>query len=399
MREPRLYVSTADEIISGEATDIYFVRTRRILEAKGLGDTLVRMEVHAYSLPKGYEWGVFAGLEEALAILKGRKVNVYAMPEGTLFKAFEPVMVIEGPYNEISVLETPILGVLRHATSIATRAARIRKLARDKTVLFFGLRALHPAIYPMADRAAYIGGVDGVSGVLSEKYLGIKPQGTMPHALILVFADPIKAWKAFDEVVEKDVPRIALTDTLYDERYEALLAAEVLGERLYGVRFDTPSSRRGNMKKIVYEARWTLDIHGYNKVKILVSGGINEKTIVELRDLVDGFGVGTSIAFPPSIDFSMDIVEKYIDNKWRPYSKRGKLPGAKQVYRCRPGLNDTMSLLGEELQITCPNGGKPIKLLRKYVENGKILIDLPDVKSIRKYVLEQLKEVPEPQPI
>ncbi len=399
MREPRLYVSTADEIISGEATDIYFVRTRRILEAKGLGDTLVRMEVHAYSLPKGYEWGVFAGLEEALAILKGRKVNVYAMPEGTLFKAFEPVMVIEGPYNEISVLETPILGVLRHATSIATRAARIRKLARDKTVLFFGLRALHPAIYPMADRAAYIGGVDGVSGVLSEKYLGIKPQGTMPHALILVFADPVKAWKAFDEVVEKDVPRIALTDTLYDERYEALLAAEVLGERLYGVRFDTPSSRRGNMKKIVYEARWTLDIHGYNKVKILVSGGINEKTIVELRDLVDGFGVGTSIAFPPSIDFSMDIVEKYIDNKWRPYSKRGKLPGAKQVYRCRPGLNDTMSLLGEELQITCPNGGKPIKLLRKYVENGKILIDLPDVKSIRKYVLEQLKEVPEPQPI
>ncbi len=392
-------MSTADEIISGEATDIYFVRTRKILEAKGLGDTLVRMEVHAYSLPKGYEWGVFAGLEEALAILKGKKVNVYAMPEGTLFKAFEPVMIIEGPYNEISVLETPILGVLRHATSIATRAARIRKLARDKTVLFFGLRALHPAIYPMADRAAYIGGVDGVSGVLSGKYLGIKPQGTMPHALILVFGDPVRAWKAFDEVVEEEVPRIALTDTLYDERYEALLAAEALGERLYGVRFDTPGSRRGNMKKIVYEARWTLDIHGYNKVKILVSGGINEKTIVELRELVDGFGVGTSIAFPPSIDFSMDIVEKYIDNKWHPYSKRGKLPGAKQVYRCRPGLNDTMSLLDEELQITCPNGGKPIKLLRKYIENGKILVNLPDVKNIRKYVLEQLEEVPEPQPI
>ena len=392
-------MSTVDEIISGGATDIYFVRTRKILEAKGLGDILVRMEVHAYSLPRGYEWGVFAGLEEALAILKGKKVNVYAMPEGTLFKAYEPVMVIEGPYNEISVLETPILGVLRHATSIATRAARIRKLARDKTVLFFGLRALHPAIYPMADRAAYIGGVDGVSGVLSEKYLGIKPQGTMPHALILVFGDPVKAWKAFDEVVEEEVPRIALTDTLYDERHEALLAVEALGERLYGVRFDTPGSRRGNMKKIVYEARWTLDIHGYNKVKILVSGGINEKTIAELRDLVDGFGVGTSIAFPPSIDFSMDIVEKYTGNKWQPYSKRGKLPGAKQVYRCRPGLNDTMSLLDEELQITCPNGSEPIKLLRKYIENGKILVDLPDVKSIRKYVLEQLEEVPEPQPI
>ncbi len=399
MREPRLYVSTVEEIVSGEATDIYFVRTRKILEKKGLGNTLVRMEIHAYSLPKGYEWGVFAGLEEALAILKGKKVNVYALPEGTLFKVFEPVMVIEGPYNEISVLETPILGVLRHATSIATRAARIKKLARDKTVLFFGLRALHPAIYPMADRAAYIGGVDGVSGVLSEKYLGVKPQGTMPHALILIFGDPVKAWKAFDEVIEEGVPRIALTDTLYDERYEALMAARALGGKLYGVRFDTPGSRRGNMRKIVLEARWTLDIHGYKNVKIFVSGGINEKTIVELRDLVDGFGVGTSIAVPPSIDFSMDIVEKYVDGIWQPYAKRGKLPGAKQLYRCRPGLNDTITLLDEEPSIVCPDGRKPVKLLKKYIENGKVVADLPDVKSIRKYVLEQLEEIPEPQPI
>lgn len=397
-REPRLYIASIEEILSGEATDIYFARTREILEKYKLGNTWVRMEIHAYSFPKGYEWAVFTGLEEALALFKGKKVNIYALPEGTLFKPIEPVMVIEGPYNEISVYETSLLGILRHATSIATRAARIRKLARDKQVLFFGLRSLHPAIQPMADRAAYIGGVDGVSGVLSKKYLGLEPKGTMPHALILVFGDPVKAWKAYDKVMPEGVPRIALADTMYDERMEALLAAQALGDKLYGVRFDTPSSRRGNMRKIVLEARWTLDIHGYKHVKIFVSGGVDEKAIVELRDIVDGFGVGTSIAFPPSIDLSMDIVEKMVDNEWRPISKRGKLPGMKQLYRCRPGLNDTILPWGSEPP-ECSDGSKAKPLLKKYMENGEIIEDLPSVEEIRKYVLEQLEEVSEPTPI
>jgi len=95
------------------------------------------------------------------------------------------------------------------------------------------------------------------------KYLGLKPQGTMPHALIIAFGNQVEAWKAFDEVIEPDVPRIMLVDTFYDERIEALMAAQTLGERLHGVRLDTPSSRRGNMKQIVEEVRWTLDIHGY----------------------------------------------------------------------------------------------------------------------------------------
>jgi len=397
-REPRLYIASIDEILSGEATDVYFVRTRRIIEEYGLSNTWVRMEIHAYSFPKGYEWAVFAGLEEALALFKGKKVNIYAIPEGTLFKPIEPVMVVEGPYSDISVYETSLLGILRHATSIATRAARIKKLAGDKQVLFFGLRSLHPAIQPMADRAAYIGGVDGVSGILAEKYLGLKPKGTMPHALILMFGDPVKAWKAYDKVLPEDIPRIALADTMYDERMEALLAAQALGDKLHGVRFDTPSSRRGNMKKIVLEAKWTLNLHGYKHVKIYVSGGVGEKTIVELRDIVDGFGVGTSIAFPPSIDLSMDIVEKKVGNEWKPISKRGKLPGMKQLYRCRPGLNDQI-LPWESPPPSCPDGSKAEPLLKKYMENGELIEELPSVEEIRRYVLEQLSELPEPTPI
>ncbi|MCD6300780.1 MAG: nicotinate phosphoribosyltransferase [Staphylothermus sp.] len=390
----KLYVATEDEIVNGLVTDIYFIRTKKILKEKKIKKK-VRMEFHTTSLPKGYEWAVYAGLEEVLHVFKGKPVTVYSLPEGTLFKAGEPLMIIEGYYDDIAVYETPVLGILRHYTSIATKAARIKKLARDKKVLFFGLRSLHPAIAPMADRAAYIGGIDGVSGYISEKYLGVKPSGTMPHALIIVFGDQVAAWKAFDEVIEEDVPRIMLVDTFYDERIEALMAAKALGKKLYGVRLDTPSSRRGNMCKIVEEVRWTLDIHGYDYVKIIVSGGIGEKEIVELRDIVDAFGVGTTIAMPKSIDISADIVEVYEDNEWKPISKRGKLPGAKQLYRKRPGLNDFVGLMNKSK----PPSEEYIPMLKKYIDNGVLVEKLPSLEEIRKYVLEQLSEIEEPEPL
>jgi len=394
---PRLYIANESEILSGNVTDIYFVRTVEILKAHGLENTLVRVELHTYGLPKGYEWAVFAGLEEALKILENKPVNVYAMPEGTLFKPLEPLMVIEGPAKHIIPFETAVLGALRHSTSVATRAARIKKLAGNKQVLFFGLRSAHPAIAPMLDRAAYIGGCDAVSGVISRKYLGIEPKGTMPHILILIFGDPRSAWKAFDEVVSPEVPRIALADTMYDERVEALMAAETLKDKLFGVRFDTPSSRRGNMKLIVEEAKWTLKLHGYENVKIYVSGGVDECEIVELREVADGFGVGTSIAFPPSIDISADLIEKFVNGKWIPISKRGKIPGMKQVYRCRPGIKDFIVPWGAEPPV-CPEGSKPKELLIKFLENGKLIRPLPTINEIRNYVLEQLEEIPEPKP-
>ncbi len=389
----RFYIATDKEIYDGEVTDIYFVRTRKILRAKNLRKK-VRIELHVNKLPRGYEWAVFAGLEEALKLLEGKPLTVYALPEGTLFKAGEPLMIIEGYYDDFSIYETPLLGILRHYSSIASKAARMKRLAMNKTLLFFGLRALHPALAPMADRAAYIGGMDAVSGTISRKYLGLRPVGTMPHALILVFGDQVKAWKAFDEIVEENVPRIMLVDTLYDERIESLMAAETLGDKLYGVRLDTPSSRRGNMRAIVEEVRWTLDLHGYKHVKIVVSGGIDEKSLVELRDIVDAFGIGTSVSFPPSIDISADIVEIEENGKWAPFTKRGKLPGAKQLLRRRPGLNDIV----KPFEKGCiPQGYEP--LLVKYIENGKIARRLPSLEEIRKYVIEQLKEVDEPTPV
>ncbi|MDT7861408.1 MAG: nicotinate phosphoribosyltransferase [Saccharolobus sp.] len=384
------YVASFQQIKEGKITDIYFERTVKTLEHLGIKEAKVRMEIHSYGLPKGYEWAVFTGLEEVLQLLEGIPVTVYAMPEGSLFKEIEPVMIIEGNYLDFGIYETAFLGILRHYSSISTKAARLKSLALDKTLLFFGLRSIHPALAPMADRAAYIGGMDGVSGAMSKEYLGVEPSGTMPHALMLVVGDNVTAWKAFDEAMGPEVARIALVDTFEDERTEALKAASLLGNRLYGVRLDTPSSRRGNFRKIIQEVRWTLDINGYKHVKIFVSGGIDEDDIISLKDIVDGFGVGTSVAFPPSVDFSADIVEKYVNGKWVPFTKRGKWPGAKQVYRCGKALNDVITLLDQKpLSPEC----KP--MLEKYMENGKIIKPLPSAKEIREYVIRQLKEIAE----
>jgi nicotinate phosphoribosyltransferase len=383
----RIYIPSEEEVLKGKITDVYFDRTLKTLTHLGIKDARVRMEVHSYGLPTGYSWVVFAGLEEVLKMFEGKPVDVYAMPEGTLFKEIEPVMIIEGNYLDFGIFETAFLGILRHESSIATKAARLKSLALDKLMIFFGLRALHPAVSVVADRSAYIGGMDAVSGLMSKDYLGLEPSGTMPHALMLIVGEDEKAWKAFDEAMPPSVPRIALVDTFEDERFASLKAAKLLGDRLYGVRLDTPSSRRGNFKKIVQEVRWTLDINGYRNVKIIVSGGIDEEDVIALKDYVDGFGIGTSIAFPPSVDFSADIVEKFVDGRWIPFTKRGKWPGAKQVWRCG-GLNDRITMLEEKVE-----GCKP--LLKKYMENGKIIERPPSIHEIRKYVLDQLKEISE----
>ena len=384
------YLAELGDVKRGRVTDIYFLRAREILEKTNSSRKRVVAEAHCYGLPEGWGWGLVTGIEEVAWLLEGLEVSVYAMEEGTVFRPMEPVLAIEGRYAEFGVYESALLGILRHYSSISTKAARIKNIAGDRVVLFFGIRCVHPAITPMVDRAAYIGGCDAVSGVIGAEKLGKNPVGTMPHALVLTIGKPEEAWRAFDEVMPGDVPRIMLCDTLMDERVEAVLAAETLGDRLYGVRLDTPSSRRGNMRKIVQEVRWALNLIGRRDVKIFVSGGIDEKEVEELKDLVDGFGVGTSIAFPKSIDISLDIVE--VEGK--PFSKRGKLPGKKQVYRCGK-MHDVVTSFEKEVDACPVCGGEVEPLLKPLLEDGKLVRRLPSSDEIRERVIRQLREMRE----
>jgi len=390
------HYSSDEEIKRGETTDIYFVRTKQVIEAKGLEKTSVIADVTPGELPHGWPWGILCGIEEVAHLFEGVAADVYAMPEGTVFYhedcrgVREPVVRLEGLYGEFCIYETPLLGLICQASGVATRAARMRKAVGEKALISFGIRRMHPALSPMIDRASYIGGFDGVSSLSGAKLLGIEPSGTMPHALIVVFGDQVKAWKAFDDVISPKVPRVALVDTYSDEKMEAIMAAEALKERLYAVRLDTPASRKGDFAELIREVRWELDIRGFNHVKIFVSGGLNEENMRELSDAgAEAFGVGTALSNAPTIDFAMDIVE--IDG--RPCAKRGKMSGKKQVWRCPKCLVDLV-LPFDKAQPKCPRCGRKAEpILKPLIKNGKIVAKLPKPSEIRRYVFKQFEKL------
>ena len=214
-----LFTADFDDIRSGKVTDVYFERTLQILEAKGIRKN-VRAEFAAKSLPSG--WGVFVGLEEILRLLEGFPVSVRAAPEGTVFGPSQPVLEIIGTYNDFCRMETSVLGLMCQASGIATKAARCRIAAEGRQLVSFGARRMHPAIAPMVERAAYVGGCDGVALVKGAELLEIPAVGTMPHALVILMGGLVPAAKAFDEVIDPEVGRVALVDTFADERFEAL---------------------------------------------------------------------------------------------------------------------------------------------------------------------------------
>ena len=382
------HTASDDEIKRGEISDVYFARTVQILGARG-DRTRVKAEIYLKSLPTDWQWGVLAGIEEAAALLDGLPVDVSSMDEGTLFAPYQPILAIEGTYVEWAKYETALLGFLCQASGIATKAARCKKVAGDRQVISFGARRMHPAMAPMIERNAFIGGCDGVAVTKSAELIDADPTGTIPHSLVLVIGDTVEALRAFNEIIDPKVRRVALVDTLQDEKFEALRVAEALGKDLFAVRLDTPSSRRGDFFRILQEVRWELDLRGHEHVKLIVSGGIDEYAILHLNPVVDGYGVGTSIANAPVFNFALDIMEI----EGRPFAKRGKMSGAKQVYRC-VACGETVVVPASRPPDACPCGGNREALLKPLMKSGRLLRDLPPPRTIRDYVLDQLRRVP-----
>jgi len=364
-----------DTILAGLSTDVYFLRTEEVLAKKGMNPSVVAEVTTPVT-------GMLSGVEDVVHLLEGKPLDVYAMENGTLFYPREPVLYVEGRYLDFARYETPILGLLCHASGIATKAFKIKAAAGEKRVVSFGSRRQHPCLAGIIEKNAYLGGMDGVSNYAGARLVGLQAEGTMPHSLIICFGEQIKAWQSFDDVMPKDVPRICLCDTYADEKTETVLACTNLKD-LAAVRLDTPSSRRGDFHTIINEVRWELDIRGCSNVGIFVSGGLDEHDVRRLRDLVDGFGVGSKVASAPPIDFAMDIVEK----EGEFVAKRGKLGGKKQVYRDWSTLDDMILLSGTEKKFDL-DGRDP--LLRPVLQDGKIVADF-ELEKARELALSQLK--------
>lgn len=317
--EDRLFHSAShEEIMAGATTDVYFVKTYELLSALGLAGTEVTAEI----FPR--VGGVLAGVEEALNLLRRMKVEVWALDEGKEFGPMEVVMRIKGAYDEFGIYETALLGFLAAASGWATRARECRRAAGDKKFVCFAARHVHPAVAPVMERAAVVGGADGASCLLGACLAGREPMGTLPHSIFLIVGDSVEVARAYHRFMPPDAPRIILVDTFKDEAEETMRVAEALGEDLLGVRLDTPSERGGVTAELVAEVRARLDQGGFREVKILVSGGLTPEKMAALGKAgVDLFGVGSYISAAPPIDMTMDLKEV----RGRPVAKRGRIPG------------------------------------------------------------------------
>ncbi len=390
------WLANEDEIKSAKTTDIYFLNTKEVLTKHHI-DSEVVMEVFVRGIPYEGIWGVLSGVYEVAKLLEGLPLDMWAFDEGSVFLAdgrgalYEPVMTISGRYKDFVEYENPVLGLLSSSTSVSTKAARFRVAAGERSLISFGTRRVHPALAPLIERGCYMAGFDGVSNVLGGKLLGVEPSGTMPHALVQIMGDQEKAWRLYDETMPKSVKRTVLVDTFWDEKTEAIKAYETLGNRLWGVRLDTPSSRRGNFREIIEEVKWELKVRGGENVKIFISGRLSEEDITQLKDVADGFGVGTAVAYPPVMDFSAKIVEVREGGKTYLRAKRGGLGGRKEVFRSR-GFKDTVVFHGSNP----PKGSTP--LLKQMLKKGRLVMDFESIDSIRARVTKELREVTQAEP-
>jgi nicotinate phosphoribosyltransferase len=369
---PTFNTATDAEILGAEVADSYFHRTMEVLRARGLEDTPVHVEV-TLKTSDPEKWFVVAGLDEVGRLLDKVEVEARAVPEGEILRPYDPVLTLSGPYGAFAEHETAILGFLCQASGVATAAARCRLAAGEKPLISFGARRMHPAITPMIERAAYLGGCNGVAMSLAGERFGIPASGTLPHTLVLIIGSTEETARAFDDVVDESVPRTILIDTFDDEKFGALIAARAIPDSITAVRLDTPGNRRGDFRDLMQEVRWELDRNGFQHVRIFASGGIDVEYIKYLNPVCDAYGVGGYIAAAPMIDYSLDIVEVAGEDR----SKRGKRGGRKLFVELDDGSRQVLPA-----NATPPEGARDLL--------GP-LEPHPDANVVRKRVLDQLQ--------
>jgi nicotinate phosphoribosyltransferase len=380
-------------------------------------------------LPPNRSYYVFAGLEQALTYLKNMKFDaeqisflrekgfkqefleylrqfkfsgeVWAVPEGTVVFANEPLIRVTAPIIEAQLVESFLLNTANLQTMLATKASRVVYAARGRAVIEFGLRRTQGTDAAMkAARCSYIAGCEGTSNVLAGMKYGIPIFGTMAHSYIMFFNNEVEAFKAFVKTFPK-------TSTLLIDTFDNVKGAENAaavakqlekkGFRLSGVRIDS-----GDLVEVSKKVRKILDEKGLSYVKIFASGDLDEYKVEDLLRRgakIDSFGVGTRMSTSedhPYVDIIYKLSEKMDKTgKFAPTMKLSQskitVPARKQVYRIRNKAGniakDIIALHDEEVE------GMP--LLVKVMEHGEMVYQMPTLAQIRKNASENLSKLPE----
>ena len=319
--------------------------------------------------------------------------DVYAVPEGTVFFANEPIIRVTAPMIEAQIVETYLLSMINYQTLIASKASRVVHATLGREVIDFGTRRAHgPQAGVLAARACFIGGCVGTSNVLAAYELGIPPIGTVAHSWVMAYDDEYESYEDFHKVFPDNT--ILLIDT-YDTITGAKLAAKI-GKKLKGVRLDS-----GNITLLSKKVRKILDDAGLGHVKITASGDLNEYKISQMLDkgaCIDSFGVGTEMVTSkdsPALGGVYKLVELEKEDRSIPKMKFSKdkatFPAKKQVYRFYndKGMfkKDTIGLVDEVFD------AEP--LLVPVMKKGKLIYKIPTVQQIQRVAGKNISLLPD----
>jgi nicotinate phosphoribosyltransferase len=337
-----------------------------------------------------------AGFDDAsLDALRGLRFtgDVWAVPEGRIVFAGEPLLEVTAPVAEAQLAETSLLNRITLETTLASKAARCVLAAEGRDLLDFAFRRTHGPDAAMAvARTTAICGFAGTSNVAAARRFGLRAAGTMAHSYVEAFPSEHEAFRAFAE----DFPGRAtfLVDT-YDTPRGVATAIEVIRELglrpPLGIRLDS-----GDVGALAREARTLLDGAGLHEVRIFASGGLDDVDVARLvlaGAPIDGFGLGTRLGVSADAPY-LDTVYKMVEFDGRPTSKlspgKESLPGRKQVFRgARPG-EDVLSLRDAQ----APPGTEP--MLVPVMARGTRLAPSEPLEAARERFREDLELLPEP---
>lgn len=366
--------------------------------------------------------------EEAfLAYLKNLefKCDVSAVPEGTVVFPNEPLLRITGPILQCQLLETPLLNLINFQTLIATKAARMRLVAPDDSLLEFGLRrAQGPDGGMTASRAAYIGGFDATSNVLAGKLYGIPVKGTHAHSWVMSFDSELESFETYAKYLPNNVTLLVDTyDTIQGVK-NAIIVGHQLRQRghdLGGIRLDS-----GDLAYLSIEARKLLDTAGFDKTSIVASNDLDEYIMGSLKNQgakIDVWGVGTKLVTAydqPALGGVFKLAAlKNEAGEWKDKVKlseqtiKTSTPGIQQVRRYRHERGFVADMIFDVRDVS--GSGKVTMidpydftrqrtfgtrydyedLLRPIFEDGKQCYDLPAIEETKLRVKQQLSQLHE----
>ena len=419
----------------------------------GYKDRITYFDVFFRTVPDNGGFAIAAGLEQAvryiqqlhfdeddIAYLRGRGIfsedflsylrdfrftgDIWAVPEGTPIFPREPIMTVRAPAIEAQLVETFLLLTLNHQSLIATKANRVVRAAKGRTVLEFGSRRAQGSDGAiLGARAAYIGGCAGTACTVSDQLYGVYAGGTMAHSWVQMFDSQYEAFKAYCEIYP-DNPTL-LVDTYNTLKSGVPDAIRVFNEVLKprgltkcGIRLDS-----GDMTYLTKKARKMLDDAGWQSCKISVSNSLDEYLIQDLINqgaCIDMFGVGERLITAKSEPvfggvYKLTAVEDEQGNiipKIKISENVGKItnPHFKKLYRFFG--NDTGKAIADylcvhdevvddtkDLEIFDPSATWKRKtvydftakeLLVPIFKNGKLVYDLPTLDEIQKYCAQQI---------